>query len=112
MKKQVMTDIKPIKLENWSVIKTGHLYSPYVPPEFHKRCLCGTAIDHPKRPNKTRWDVKTSYIIRAEGKIIHTVSGSIYELGEIDPNYLAWMKENNIEYNPEQPIKIHGQDEQ
>jgi len=88
-------------LNNWSVISTA---DPYDAPEAVKTYLHGTRSED----NKT---VKTSRIVKVNGKEITTKSGSIYVLGTISPEYLQWMKENNIQYNENQPIKIKRLDE-
>ncbi len=96
--------MKPIKIENWCVV--NHQADNYKAPEQTVICLHGTAINHPARPDKPRWKCRTSAIIDVDGKTVHTKSGSIYELGKPDKEYLLWMRENGIEYNSENPIKI------
>lgn len=49
--------------------------------------------------------VITSPIVKVEGRNITTQSGSVYVLQEIDPDYLKWMQDNGIAYDPENPIK-------
>ncbi len=98
--------MKPIKIENWNVVEAKE-YDPYVAPEMRKRRLRGDAIDHPKRPMKPIWDCVTSYIIKIEGRLIYTYSGSVYELvGNPSSDYLIWMKANGYKYNPENPIRM------
>jgi hypothetical protein len=48
--------------------------------------------------------VITSPIKTIEGNKITTMSGSIYILQDIDLGYEIWMKENNIKYDPANPI--------
>jgi hypothetical protein len=89
-----------IRLDNWSV--TGRNVSPYQAPETIRRCLKGKAYGHP------RFDdggvVKTSYIVKADKRIITTRSGSVYQLGKIDPLYRRWLKINRSMWNWRKPI--------
>jgi len=49
----------------------------------------------------------TSSIISTTGRIVRTESGSLYELCNPDQEYLNWMKEKNISFDPENPVKIY-----
>lgn len=95
-------------LYQWGV--TGASNNPYLAPEVNPKCLIGFRFDH-----KILWDqnltlnckrVLTSPIIKINGKEIHTKSGSLYILEDIDPDYLQWIKENNIKYDSNNPLKI------
>lgn len=83
-------------LNNWSVISNA---DPYTPPEYECKKLSGIREEDNK-------EVITSTIMSADGNKIITYSGSVYILGEIDPGFLTWMKENNISFDPANPIKI------
>jgi hypothetical protein len=83
-------------LDNWSVTQDPDLS---IPPEMRMRCLLGTRQSDGKR-------VLTSPFVAATGRSITTRSGTIYFLGEVDPNYLCWMEANNIKYDVDNPIKI------
>ena len=50
--------------------------------------------------------MRTSSIIKTEGRLVWTSSGSVYRLGRIHAEYRQWLKENNRVYNPKQPITI------
>ena len=70
-----------MRLENWSI--TRGLYEA---PE--QGCnLIGDVYGHPTRPDGRH--VRTSKVVRVDfiTRTIETISGSIYELGEVDPNY-------------------------
>ena len=70
-----------MRLENWSL--THGLYQA---PE--QGChLIGNVYGHPTRPDGRR--VRTSTVVRIDRitETIETRSGSIYELGEVDPDY-------------------------
>ena len=85
-------------LENWSVITRGALYKA---PEACVNCLSGRRVEDNK-------EVITSYIVDSHGLKVYTRSGSTYILGEIEPEYKQWCKENNIEINPDNPVKGIG----
>jgi len=84
-------------LHNWSVgVSSEDAFS--APEQGAKRlhgCRCEDDLE-----------VTTSVIVSVNGREITTSSGSIYILEEIDPEYLNWMKENNISYDEENPVKI------
>jgi hypothetical protein len=90
-----------MKLNNWSVVGDN---DPYRAPELRCARLHGIVDDHPRLGKNT--EISTSSIMTAEGLIVITKSGSVYELGTVDPKYLEYLKENNINFNPEQPITM------
>jgi hypothetical protein len=53
-------------------------------------------------------EIVTSAVEEVEGKVVRTRSGSVYELGDVDPAYLAEMKANKYPFDPEHPIKVLG----
>ena len=69
------------RLENWSI--TGR--DPYLAPELQEACLYGTVYGHLRLKDGNT--VVTSSIVKSEGEIIITHSGSQYELGKVDPEY-------------------------
>jgi len=88
------------KLNHWSL--TDNSSDPYQAPELNCKRLQG------KRSSVMGGEehgVITSPIDKVEGRKITTVSGSIYMLGDIDPEYLRWMRDNGMTYDPENPIK-------
>lgn len=82
-------------LYKWSVVISE---DPYQAPETNHQRLRGY------RDSENR-AVKTSPLIKVDGRKITTQSGNIYILEDIDANYLKWMQDNGYEYNPENPIK-------
>lgn len=52
--------------------------------------------------------VRTSRIVKAEGRLVTTNSGSVYELGDPLPNYVDWCRENGRAIDQAQPIKMLG----
>jgi hypothetical protein len=82
-------------LHKWFV--TGRK-DPYMAPEQVYKRLVGYRDNEDKQ-------VTTSAIVNFQGRKITTYSGSIYFLEDIDPDYLQWMIDNSIQYDPENPIK-------
>lgn len=78
-----------MKLENWSV--TARPTDPYQAPELWGSCLRGDVKGHPKLGDT---EVTTSLIKNVNGRIVTTHSGSIYELGKVDEDYVKWCEEN------------------
>jgi len=82
------------RLRRWSVEA-----SVWQAPEVRDIHLVGY------RNDETEHRVITSPIVDIKGKVITTQSGSVYLLEDIDPEYLRWMQENGINFDPENPIK-------
>lgn len=83
-------------LHCWSVGSTG---DPFQAPELHHKRLAGRRCEDDR-------EIVTSSIVSVDGRRVTTYSGSVYILEDIDPSFLAWMKDNNYEYDPENPIKV------
>lgn len=50
--------------------------------------------------------VLTSRLVRTEGRVIFTETGSQYELGEPDPLFVEWLASNDYQFDPDNPIKV------
>jgi hypothetical protein len=85
-------------LQRWSIIA-----DPYRAPECQQHYLQGRVYGHPEREDGER--ISTSCIIGAEGRVIECRSRK-YKLGRIHPDYRQWLRENEIEYDPKQPVKV------
>lgn len=48
----------------------------------------------------------TSRIVKAEGRLVTTRTGSVYELGAPAPEYLEQLRIEGIAYDEAQPIKV------
>lgn len=86
------------RIENWSVSLCPH--RPYDAPEiqdhFH---LLGTINGKEKL---------TTRVVRTDGRLVTTKSGSVYRLGRVRPEYRAWVKEKGLNYDPAQPVKVRS----
>lgn len=89
----------PRPLTNWSIEFSAD--SAFQAPEARSQHLVGHT------PDRTGLII-TSRIVRAEGRLVTTRSGSVYELGEPSTEYLAWLTEHGLAYDPEQPVKVRG----
>ena len=83
-------------LHKWSVQTETN---PYIAPEMRSIQLVGFRDNETKR-------VVTSPVVKIDGKTITTRSGSVYLLQDISTEYLAWMMEQGIPYEVENPIKV------
>ncbi len=84
------------QLEKWGVsYRSDDLF---LAPEINPVCLVGYRDDDP-RP------VITSPIVEVNGRIIKTLSGSTYFLGEPAPEYLEYLESIGYPYDSENPIK-------
>lgn len=95
---------EPIKMTNWSAGERAE--DAYLAPEIRRLCLQGDVKDH---PTLEAGRITTSGIVGVNGKFITTESGSVYELGDVQPAYLEWCKEQKSMHIPtaEEPIKLH-----
>lgn len=89
------------KIEDWSVkVKDDG----YTPPEQQRLCLHGKIQDHPRFPPTK--NVLTSPISSVDGRVVTTSSGSVYELGTPNAEYMDWCRENGKHVPTEdEPIK-------
>jgi hypothetical protein len=87
------------RLLNWAVV----VLNPFAPPEVPKQ-VRGTVYDHPK--HKDGSEICTSYVVACDKRIIETSSGTKYLLEQPHPDYVRFMKENKIAFDPENPIKM------
>jgi len=90
------------RLEQWKVVTIED--TRYESPELQRKVLAGRVYNNPHFKDGEK--IYTSRPLVAKGRIIKTLSGSVYRLGEPDPEYLEWMKENYPNFDPENPIKI------
>lgn len=75
-----------MRIENWCV--TSRPTNPYQPPELQGRHLHGKVYGHPHFPDGE--ELMTSRIaLMYNANEVVTKSGSVYELGEVDPAYEA-----------------------
>lgn len=88
------------KIEEWSV--KPDTSDPYIAPELAPVCLYGKCYDHPRQPDGKC--VLTSPIVAVDGRRVTTKSGTVYELGRIDPKYRAWLREHRPGWDWRKPI--------
>lgn len=90
-----------VRIECWSAMESTN--DPFVAPELKNIRLRGRVFGHPVKKDGDL--VKTSYIQGVNGKLVYTMN-TVYELGEVDPEFLKWMKMMGIEFNSDEPIKM------
>jgi len=77
-----------MRLENWSVTGSD---DPYQPPECQTRRLRGEVFGHPKFVDGEH--ITTSSVVSAGSGTV-TTRNSVYMLGEPNPKYVEWCREN------------------
>lgn len=93
--------ILSVRIENWS---TGICdRNPFLSPELSGLHLRGQVYGHASKEDGS-W-VKTSRIQSVQCRIIETLN-TTYELGEPDPEFVKWMQDEHISFDPDEPIKI------
>ncbi len=90
-----------IRIEGWALVYGND--DPYMPPEYRGRCLKGEVYGHPRRDDGET--IRTSRIVSVDGLRVMTSSGSLYVLGEPRQDYLDWLREHNLPYDPADPIR-------
>jgi hypothetical protein len=91
-----------IKIHNWCTVPNTS--SPYRAPETISVCMKGNVYGH--RAFEDGASVKTSRVKSAHGRVITTVSGSVYLLGRIDPKFRKFLKNGRPDWNWRKPITI------
>jgi hypothetical protein len=91
-----------IRLEKWAVVFLNA--DPYKAPELQQASLMGEAHGHPRFPDGSK--ITTSRPKSVEGRRVTTSSGSVYVLGEPDPEWVAAMASIGRTVDPEQPLKL------
>ncbi len=86
--------VNSMKLHEWCTV----CINPYTAPEAGI-CLVGRVEGGAK--------VKTSIVVKVEGRLVTTASGSVYELLDPDPKWLDFLREHNIDLPTEkEPIRV------
>lgn len=85
-------------LHKWSVTEFGN-QDPYLAPECKTKRLVGYRDDETRK-------VITGPIVSVDGKKVTTYSGSVYHLDDVNQEYLAWLIDHQIEFDPDHPIKF------
>lgn len=83
-----------MRIENWSFILTGD--DVYTPPERRQRHLKGQVYGHPKFTDGDTIYTSAVATVDMVHHVVTTLSGSVYELGAINPDYEKWCLENEI----------------
>ena len=91
-----------IKINSWKTVATSH--SQYRAPETIGLCLAGEVSGHPRFDDGEA--VRTSRVVSIEGRVVSTVSGSVYQLGTIDPLFRKYLKIHRPSWNWRKPISI------
>ena len=94
-----------ILLERWYSRSSGWS-NIYLPPEdeCNMMCLKGTTLNDHRREDGKR--IRTTPIVKAEGRVVTTQSGAVYLLGEPDKKWLVWLHGRGEKFDPENPVKI------
>lgn len=86
------------KIENWYTVAALEEGFHAIAPELRAVRVVGTFEGN---------DIITSKVVDAQGRFIVTSSGSVYELGTPDPDYLAQLANIGWAFDPARPIKVH-----
>ena len=89
-----------INLDNWTCRFTSD--NCYLAPEANPVCLGGIVTNHPAIEDGKI--VRTSPIKDSEGRFVLT-RNNLYFLGEPHEEFLTWIKEKDIDFDPENPIR-------
>lgn len=94
-----------VKITNWSCGQEP-IEDTFLAPEQARLVLIGEVVGHPRKPDGLV--VRTSPVVKVDGRIVTTNSGTVYELGDINPDYLDWLCESGRQYDYDNPIKVIG----
>ena len=88
------------KINQWGTVARG---GPFDAPELYGIAVAGEYFDEEKQ--RVRY-IETSRVVDAEGNRVLTQSGSLYELGDPHPDFLAALTKMGRTFDPENPIKV------
>lgn len=91
----IKVNISFYKLSDWSIIDEYDYKAPITADR--RRALLG------KRDGDSM-KTTTTPIVEAKGRVILTLSGSIYVLGAIDPAFFRFIGDEGIQYDYDNPI--------
>ena len=92
-----------MRIENWYL--GGNQQGLYSAPETRRNTISGQVFGNQKF-HDGKW-ITTSWIVAISGCEIETVSGSVYQLGSPDGQYMEWCRENGCHIpTPDEPIKL------
>ena len=82
-----------MRLENWGFTSTSAL-DPYLAPELARTKAVGKVYGNPKFEDGE--NVVTSVVDKfdLEAMVIHTRSGSVYQLGKMAPEFAKFLESN------------------
>lgn len=94
-----------IHIVKWSIKSSSNL--PYAAPECLRQHIHGDVYDHPRFPDGE--NVTTSAITKVDGPYVQTESGSTYVMGDPDPDYVDWCREQGHHIpTREEPIRVQA----
>jgi hypothetical protein len=88
----------PKRLDHWYPCLLNGYYA--MPDENRRVRLAGSVGGK---------DIYTSRVASTSGRLVTTESGSVYELGEADPEWVAWLGALGIALDAERPMRVGGQ---
>ncbi len=68
--------------------------------------LTGEVYNHPVERHYDGKEIITSPIRKSIGRQVTTRTGTVYELGEVHPEYAKYLESIGHDIDPDQPIKI------
>ena len=88
------------ELRKWSV-----RHDPYTTPETRSSGLNGLCYGDDRFPDGS--PIELGRVASVDGDVMELkYDGSKFRLVDPDPEYLAWLKERGIPFDPEHPFKL------
>lgn len=98
-------DDKAARIIEWAV----SIPNPYAAPEVRGRPTANGQISHPYRGYPAGANIKSSAIVKAEGRVLTTRSGSTYILeGSPHPEWVKAMEAAGVAVDLDNPLKEWG----
>ena len=91
------------RIIDWSVVGQR---TPYQAPETMTAHLQGYVYNHPDSDIPNGDFVITSEMVDSSGLTVTTDSGTKYILGIINEEYLKYIKDSGLKYDPSNPVKV------
>lgn len=90
-----MSGMDTLKIEDWAVT-----VDPYAAPELGRQYLTGLCPERGRSGDR----IRTSRIVKADGRLVTTASGRTYEVGKPSAEYLRFLEEAGLIYDEDKPL--------
>jgi len=89
-------------IELWSA--HHDLRQPFESREPRKLRISGLVYGHHRFDDGER--ILTGWLAGVNGRVVTTVGGTVYRLGDVSPDFVRWMHDASLPFDPEAPLRL------